>query len=522
MFIILGHKTKHKIEEDKLSNASAEEMSIGSDSPGISRKISDDGSSNESPVHVRDRSVSRDSDSLSLKSDASDKNTGDISSHNSPTSHQITGKAHSSPSSHLTTGISHSSHTSHHHKTGKGRKKSKDVFSRIEQNLDSLEGLEKHLTTNPQKYESSVSESYLKNFEHRAGFHDTSVGSETPDDDVKQAPAELPDDEQELASDSYRSDISTKECELPNKTSDKSSIKENVSSKSDNKKESDLNKPAVRTERSISIEDSIYSKYSSKDESETAGIVTERDTLLHKLPESDRSAVHSPESSTSSHKRYYQTPDSSLDDFYRKFGSAHSNLSSMDEDISPGSVKQTSMGKKKEESQLHKDTVESQSGNSELTTKNKEVEETQSLSLNESEIAPSYKLVNNWTEIQTIGNLTSLCLTNSHVWITDKGQNIYYSCLSGTGIKWQKVNGYAKQMAVSKSGFIVWRLYKDTVYVGTRVTSKRPEGLKWEEAVREVQFIAVTESCAWYVIPCFNFFLTKYYCYNVFSFHMLK
>ncbi|KAJ8308826.1 hypothetical protein KUTeg_013700 [Tegillarca granosa] len=54
-------------------------------------------------------------------------------------------------------------------------------------------------------------------------------------------------------------------------------------------------------------------------------------------------------------------------------------------------------------------------------------------------------------------------------------------------------------MAVSRSGYIVWRLYKDTVYVGTRVTAKRPEGLKWEEAVREVQYITVDDSCAWYI-----------------------
>jgi hypothetical protein len=38
---------------------------------------------------------------------------------------------------------------------------------------------------------------------------------------------------------------------------------------------------------------------------------------------------------------------------------------------------------------------------------------------------------------------------------------------------------------------IVWKLYKDTVYAGTKITSKHPEGMKWVEAIRGVQSVSV-------------------------------
>ena len=67
------------------------------------------------------------------------------------------------------------------------------------------------------------------------------------------------------------------------------------------------------------------------------------------------------------------------------------------------------------------------------------------------------------------------------------------------GIKWIKANGYAKIISVSRSGMIIWRLYKDTVYAGTKITAKHPEGMKWVEAIRGVQSMAVDNNCAWYV-----------------------
>ena len=110
---------------------------------------------------------------------------------------------------------------------------------------------------------------------------------------------------------------------------------------------------------------------------------------------------------------------------------------------------------------------------------------------------PSYKVINNWTELFTPGNISCLCVTDTHIWHVDKSSNFFHCSLHSSGLKWQKANGFAKMIAVSRSGSIVWRLYKDTVYVGTKITAKHPEGMKWIEAVREVQYISVDETVAW-------------------------
>lgn len=110
---------------------------------------------------------------------------------------------------------------------------------------------------------------------------------------------------------------------------------------------------------------------------------------------------------------------------------------------------------------------------------------------------PSYKIINSWTEVYTTGNVACLCLTDTHIWHVDRSSNLWYCSLNSPGLKWQKANGYAKMVAVSRSGSIVWRLYKDTVYAGTKIVAKHPEGMKWIEAVREVQYISVDETMAW-------------------------
>lgn len=113
------------------------------------------------------------------------------------------------------------------------------------------------------------------------------------------------------------------------------------------------------------------------------------------------------------------------------------------------------------------------------------------------DLEPSYKIINNWTDMFTTGNVACLCLTDTHIWHVDRSSNIWYCSLNSPGFKWQKANGNAKMMAVSHSGSIVWRLYKDTVYAGTKIVAKHPEGMKWIEAVREVQYISVDETMAW-------------------------
>ncbi|XP_078316066.1 tectonin beta-propeller repeat-containing protein 2-like isoform X2 [Crassostrea virginica] len=136
------------------------------------------------------------------------------------------------------------------------------------------------------------------------------------------------------------------------------------------------------------------------------------------------------------------------------------------------------------------------------TTNENEVQEVVDLKVPQKNVVqdePSYKVINNWTELFTPGNVSCLCVTDTHIWHVDKSSNFFHCSLHSPELKWQKVNGFAKMIAVSRSGSIVWRLYKDTVYVGTKITAKHPEGMKWIEAVREVQYISVDETVAWYL-----------------------
>ena len=108
------------------------------------------------------------------------------------------------------------------------------------------------------------------------------------------------------------------------------------------------------------------------------------------------------------------------------------------------------------------------------------------------------KSVNMWTEITAQGNMLSLCASSTHVWYTDKSTNIWYSSLTGPGLPWRKASGYASQISVSRSGTIVWRLYKGVAYAGTKITAKCPEGLKWVQSVQgDVAYICVDDTCAW-------------------------
>ena len=107
-------------------------------------------------------------------------------------------------------------------------------------------------------------------------------------------------------------------------------------------------------------------------------------------------------------------------------------------------------------------------------------------------------IANSWSEITAPANIYSLAVSDNHLWFTDKSENIYYSLLQGAkGIVWRKATGYASQISVSPSGSIVWRLCKGVVFAGTKISTRHPEGLKWVEAVREVQYIAVSNTCAW-------------------------
>lgn len=112
--------------------------------------------------------------------------------------------------------------------------------------------------------------------------------------------------------------------------------------------------------------------------------------------------------------------------------------------------------------------------------------------------AAQQRLANSWSEFTAPANIYSLGLSTTHVWFSDKSENLYYSSLAESkGIVWRKVADPANQISVAPLGHIVWRLHRGTVYASTKITHRRPEGLKWVEAVRDVSYISADDHCAW-------------------------
>lgn len=110
------------------------------------------------------------------------------------------------------------------------------------------------------------------------------------------------------------------------------------------------------------------------------------------------------------------------------------------------------------------------------------------------------RLANTWSAFSAPANIYSVALSDTHVWFTDKSENVYYSCLGGSkGIVWRKVDDSANQISVSPSGHIVWRLHRGRGYAGTKITQRHPEGMKSVEAVRDVTYISVDDTCAWFI-----------------------
>ncbi|KAH9495061.1 hypothetical protein Btru_018728 [Bulinus truncatus] len=109
-------------------------------------------------------------------------------------------------------------------------------------------------------------------------------------------------------------------------------------------------------------------------------------------------------------------------------------------------------------------------------------------------------LANTWSEFTTPANIYSLVVSNTHIWFTDKSENIYYSSIgSPKGVMWRKASGKANQISVSPSGHIVWRLHHGVVHAGTKINSRHPEGMKWVEAIRDVEMICVDDKSGWYI-----------------------
>jgi hypothetical protein len=113
-----------------------------------------------------------------------------------------------------------------------------------------------------------------------------------------------------------------------------------------------------------------------------------------------------------------------------------------------------------------------------------------------------YKLADRWVLLPAPANIQCLAVSARYVWCVDFTGRVFYSALHGPGLQWFSVTTVsAQQLRVSPSGSLMWRLEKGSVYAATGVTARRqPWGTKWLEVARDVAFISVDESVAWYVV----------------------
>ena len=258
-----------------------------------------------------------------------------------------------------------------------------------------------------------------------------------------------------LKTESKSEDIVKAQSSTISESADKSSvvIEEKASPKN-------VEASALKTVRQDSVETSIYSVY-------------KRSNSTNNDPESvSKDSVSSPDLTSPTSP----SSVSSADDFYKKYSSSTYSLSSL-----AGTTE-------------HPLTPNNDDNEDDVP----EQEKLESFQVSgPSEEIPSYKLVNNWMEIMTQGNVTSLAMSHNHVWYTDKSNSLQYSSLLGSGIQWHKAVGNCRQIAVSNSGSIIWRLDNSKAYAGSKITAKQPWGTRWLDAVREAKYIAVDDNCAW-------------------------
>ncbi len=106
---------------------------------------------------------------------------------------------------------------------------------------------------------------------------------------------------------------------------------------------------------------------------------------------------------------------------------------------------------------------------------------------------------NTWMEFAIpVSGIESVAISGKHIWCVDsKTFHVHMAALSGPGLKWRKLKVHAKQIAVSPSGSIIWKLHKNTVSVARGITMRAPSGTSWLEIAKEVSYISVDEHSAW-------------------------
>lgn len=110
---------------------------------------------------------------------------------------------------------------------------------------------------------------------------------------------------------------------------------------------------------------------------------------------------------------------------------------------------------------------------------------------------PVSKLINSWTDIVLPANVKSLSLSKTHVWYVDETDSIFYSVPTGPHLGWRKLRVPGRHISVSVSGHIVWRLHKNTAYVAVKAGPWKPDGIRWIEGAKDVEYVSASDTCVW-------------------------
>ncbi|XP_063216137.1 tectonin beta-propeller repeat-containing protein 2 isoform X2 [Bacillus rossius redtenbacheri] len=104
-----------------------------------------------------------------------------------------------------------------------------------------------------------------------------------------------------------------------------------------------------------------------------------------------------------------------------------------------------------------------------------------------------------WLQHKVPGYISHLSVCGKYVCCVDSKDVVYYSSLDGLGLRWHRLDYQAKQVAVSQSSRIVWKLYRCVAYALLNPQEKGPFGDEWKEVRSGVHSIAVDEPVAWIV-----------------------
>ncbi|XP_078591910.1 tectonin beta-propeller repeat-containing protein 2-like isoform X1 [Branchiostoma floridae x Branchiostoma japonicum] len=111
------------------------------------------------------------------------------------------------------------------------------------------------------------------------------------------------------------------------------------------------------------------------------------------------------------------------------------------------------------------------------------------------------KVADSWMQYTVPTQITSLSVSDRHIWVVDNKERIYYSPIMGASLSWKKLEQPGKLISVSSTGNILWRVHgkNNVAYACAKTTHKTPFGSRWYEAATDVLFMCVDSAAAWVI-----------------------